>query len=156
MSNQMPRRGRVTDALIAHLESALEFPVGDGTRPETAGWQGGQPGQGDFVASVMVSTGEGAAGFREPVNSRHSSWRLLYGLSTAGGTRSQADDKADDVREAVLALPHGTGSAPIIAGWRLTDVVFERQAPVGKESPTDAANWKVDDVVALWLDRIRD
>lgn len=154
MPTDMPPRGPITDALIARLTAELEpaVLVGDGARPPAAGWPGAQPGQGLFQASVLVETLEGVPGpAAETIRSRHSNWRAYYRLSTAGGARKQADDKADDVRAAALTLPRGE----IVPGWELIDVVFTRQAAVDKQAPTDNPTFVVPDTVELWLTRQR-
>lgn len=152
MTNTLPERGPITDALVAHL-AALEpdILVGDGVRPPASGWVGGLPGQGLFKASVLVATLDGVPNMRETVRDRHSSWKLLYRLGTAGGVRKQADDAADAVRARVLSMPRNA----VVPGWKLVDIVLNRQAPVEPQAPTDHPTFLVNDQVEIWLERSR-
>lgn len=154
MPTDMPPRGPLTDQLVTllALDDGLDtagIVAGDHTRPPEAGWSGTQPGQGQFIASVEVATGEATPHFRETVRSRHTSWQMTYHLRVIGATRSQADHAADKVREACLAFPQGE-YAP---GWKVIAVVIPRQAPIRKENPTDHPTFAVDDVVQLWVER---
>lgn len=152
MTNVMPDRGPITDVLVEHLTTTLEpgILVGDGVRKPASGWSGGQPGQGNFVPSVLVATLDGLPNFRDTIRDRHSSWKLIYRLGTAGGVRKQADDAADAVRAATLALPRDA-----LGGWKIVDVVFSRQAPVEPQAPTDHPTFLVNDQVEIWLERSR-
>lgn len=150
MSLQLIERGRVTDALVEGLRTVLEptLLVGDGQVPNAAGWPGGQPGVGNFVASVTVRTMPGTPNFRDDLRSRHTSWSLGYSLRTIGGARQQADAMADLVRAAVVGL------AVSVPGWSLTGMLFQVLAPVVAGSG-DHPTYEVDDTVQVLMDRSR-
>ena len=156
MSHLLLPRGPLTDLLVDHLLAHSLITgsgviVGDAVVDPRAGWTGTQPGQGDYVASVVVSTGEASRRDVDTVRSRHESWVCRYGIKSIGGARQQADYTADRARAAVLDLPrieYDFGTR-----WRLADIVFSRLAPVEVGGPTDAPNFAVNDVVELWVDR---
>lgn len=157
MTNAVPERGRLTDLLVAYLRThpdltAFPLVIGDADPPAEAGWPGGQAQVGDFVASTTVRTLPATPLHREPVASRHSSWRCRYGLRTIGAVRHQADAGADVVRASMVALA-GQGFAEF--DWGIQDVVYESLGPVEKRGSGDAATWDVDDVVELWIARRR-
>lgn len=156
MQSTLPRRGLITDFLVAQLTTnlaAADSPVliGDGIRPKEAGWAGDTPGQGVFVASVLVETLEAVPAQTETLRGQGSSWKMPYRLSTAGGTRKQADDGADDVRAAVLAIAKGA----LLEGWQLQQVLVPRMAPVARENPSEHSAFLVPDAIELWVARSR-
>lgn len=152
----LPERGRLTDQLLAYLrghQALLDWGmvVGDGDPPKEAGWSGGQPGVGQFVASATVRTAQAVPLHRETVRSRHSSWRCRYGVRSVGALRSHADHAADLTRAALSDFRDLPMQGP--AGWRIQDAVYESLGGVEKRGAGDNATWDVDDVVDLWVVR---
>lgn len=157
MSIDLPARGPLTDALADHFAASLLLSergilFGDASVPVAAGWAQNQPGQGAFTASVTLTTGDALPLANETIRSRHSTWRMVYGLKSIGGLRTQADHAADRARAAALAFPRG----PITLGafdWTVQAIVFAKLAPVRKVDPTDAPTFELDDVFEVWMAR---
>lgn len=155
MSNAVPERGLLTDALVTYLLEhadvlAQGLVVGDGDPPASAGWPGGQAQVAGFTPSVTVRTGPAQPLHRETTASRHASWRCRYSLRTIGAVRKQADDGADEVRAAMVDF-----RPEPLAGWKVQDVVYESLGGVDKKGSGDSATFEVDDTVDVWLVRSR-
>jgi hypothetical protein len=90
-----------TDAIVHALESG-GLTVGDGEKPDGAGWQG-TPGQSTFTPYVVVVSFGGMSGgtIRHP----DSDTEAIYQLSSVGATRSQAELVADEARTVMLEWP---------------------------------------------------
>lgn len=157
MTTTVPARGPLTDALFEHLDSdttlsARGVLVGDGAVPTAAGWTDPQPGKGEFIASVTLTTLEASPlPHPETVRSRHTSWRCLYGMKAIGGARTQADHAADVARKAAVAFPRG--EMDLDGPWEVTDVICTRLAPVVRVDPTDAPTFEVQDLIEVWITR---
>lgn len=159
MSRDVPPRGRLTDALVDHLEAAPQLTTrgilfGDGIEPPAAGWDSLEPGVGKFVASVVLTTRTATPVPTEPetLRSAHTSWRCGYGLRATGGTRTQADFAADMAREAIAEFP--TGDIEAMDGWKLQQVLIPALAMVRVSNPTqDNPTFVLDDTVEVWITR---
>lgn len=95
------RAGAVTDAVLA-LARATGIPVGDGVKAEggaDAGWQGA-PGQSSFVGYAVLHHIEGGRTYGTIAGPNENA-DLLYQVTCVGATRAQAEQVADDLREAL-------------------------------------------------------
>lgn len=156
MSEALPR-GLLTDYLVQRLRADLEsldppVLVGDGLPPDAAGWTGAQPGKGDFVSSVTVRTLPSTPGSRDTLGVRTGSWIASYGLASTGAVRSQADNTADVMRDALLEVDHRDFSVP---GWSCAALWFPSLSAVSVSTATDPPVFELDDTVHLQMERSR-
>lgn len=157
MSTSTPDRGRLTDALVAHLvvnnllaERGIVF--GDGEAPAAAGWTGNEPGVGEFVASLVLTTLlSQPTPAPETLRSEHSSWRMAYQLRATGGTRTQADEAADRGRHAMEDFPADEYNLGEM--WKVQRILFPRLSGVRIQKVSDVAQWISDDVAEVWVFR---
>lgn len=95
------RTGKVTDAILA-LARSTDIAVGDGVKErgaEAAGWQG-VPGQSSFVGYAVLHSIEGGRTYG-PIAEPNNDADQLYQVTGVGSTRQQAEQVADDLREAL-------------------------------------------------------
>ena len=95
------RTGKVTDAILA-LARSTDIPVGDGAKDrgaESAGWQGA-PGQSSFVGYAVLHSIEGGRTYG-PITDPNDDADTLYQITGVGSIRPQAEQVADDLREAL-------------------------------------------------------
>lgn len=148
-------RGVLTDWLLEMLENNLEpeILVGDGQAPLAGGWTGGEPGDGDFVSYVTLSTGPARKqqASRPAIGRENVSWVCSYTLSHTGALRQQVDWTADKVRPAMSAA---RGLGPM-ENWTITLVDYTVLGPVTRNSSIDPPVWELSDSVDLWLERAR-
>lgn len=155
MATSIPPRGVLTDQLLDYLDGLTELnylAIGDGAVNPTAGWSG-TPGQGVFMPSLTVRTGVAVPLHRDEMRSRHTNWNCGYSLKCVGALRQQADDAADQVRNAVLGFALTAGA--LNTSWSLQDVLFTQLGPVNKIGNDDSATFEIEDSVQLWLSRQR-
>lgn len=159
MSTSVPQRGRLTDALVAYLEESTELStfgilVGDQVAPVGAGYvKGAEPGDTDgFVASVTLTTGIAIQGDApDTVRSAHTNWKMVYGLRSVGGSRSQADFAADCARTVTAAFP--IEKVDLGDSWQVQRLLFTRLAPMREQRTTDVPTFVLDDLIEVWVTR---
>lgn len=162
MSLLLPRRGKLTDALVTWMLGTPAFAtadppilVGDGKVPKPAGWPGGQVGVGKFVSSVTVLTAEAtpAPGQPETLGSRHTSWLMPYRLRTISVARQGADAIADVARARAVAFPRDV--LDLGEGWRVQEAFVDRLASINPKGEGDQETWEADDTVYYRITRAR-
>lgn len=159
MSATLPDRGMLTDQLVAYMQAAPLLSdngivFGDQVAPPAAGYHSGAEVGDDsgFVASVVLTTGVGLMGeAQETVRSAHTSWKLVYGLRSTGGSRQQADFAADRGRKALAEFP--TGDVDLGEGWVVQKVLFTRLAAMREVRGTDVPTFALDDNIEVWVTR---
>lgn len=148
-------RGPLTDAILDHLEAALDTAlgilVGDGIAPVGGGWSGGQPGEGDFVPYVVLSTMPASKGFTDPVPGGDTSWRAGYSLRCVGALRSQCDWVADKSRQAMVLYKPKT--IDLDGDWRVLKTSYDTLGAVTRNDSTDPPYWELLDTATLWLEK---
>jgi hypothetical protein len=149
-------RSVLTSMVVAHLVTELadnDIIVGRGSAPPKGGWEKGQPGEGDFTSYVTVKTGRAVIRDPDPIGRNRMSWSVDYALTSTGMLESHADDVADQVREAIVAL-----EGPFVlrgVEWTLQKVDVPQLGPTSRNDSTDPPFWEVTDAVSLWLSRSR-
>lgn len=155
MSKDIFARGVLTDDLLDYLEqtfAAAEFTllVGDHLAPEEGGWSGGQPGTGEFVPYLVLTTGPATRNAKDPIGRDNSSWSAAYTLRAVGATRTQADWAADMARSAVVGYakrkPEGLG------GWKVQLTLYSVLGDIQRNNSVDPPYYELTDTVALWLE----
>lgn len=96
------RGGDVTNAIINVLEVA-GFNVGDGEKPDGAGWQG-SPGVSSFKGYVNVHATPGGT-TDGTIAAPRADAQVDYSLISIGATPRQAEQIGDEVRRTMLSTP---------------------------------------------------
>lgn len=156
MSFSLPQRGPITDLVIAALQELASAPspvlVGDAVKPAGGGWPG-EAQEEDFAAYTVVGTAPARRKPGEPDSLRqgHTSWLMVYTLTSYGAARAQADWCADQVRAAAIAL---TG-VQVVAGetWLIRLAFFENLAPVTVNTQDDPPTYTITDQLTLDITR---
>lgn len=147
-------RGPLTDAILDHLETVLAdtmIEVGDGIAPAEGGWTGGQPGEGNFVPYVVLSTLQATKGFQDPVPGGDQSWRAAYSLRCVGAMRQHADWVGDMSRDAMKAFKPKV--IDLGGSWRVMKTSYETLGPVTRNDSSDPPYWELLDTATLWLEK---
>lgn len=151
-------RGALTDWLIGQLTDGLAdkgILVGDAVAPKAGGWTGSQPGQGNFVSYVVLSTGAAQPASRMPLAEPDADdWAASYTLRAVGAMRQQCDWTADQARLIwgqlpVLVLPLGPSS------WKVYQGQVTAMGEVRRNDATDPPYWEVSDTLGVNLARSR-
>lgn len=98
----VPTRAPHTAALLAALEDS-GVPVGDGEKPDAAGWQGA-PGTSTFQGYLVLHSipgGELDGSLGEPIEATDWPWQF----TAVGDTRALCETIADLARQALYAAP---------------------------------------------------
>lgn len=146
-------RGVLTDQMLDYLGSRLEDTgvlVGDGIAPKEGGWTGGEPGKGDFVPYVVLSTGPAQKQSRDPLAQDNTSWLATYTTRHVGALRQQTDWCADKVREALVEFHPKT--IHLDSKWRVLQTTYPRLGAITRNDTTDPAYWELQDDVSVWLE----
>lgn len=148
-------RGPVTDDLIDYLGTqlvGLAVLIGDGEAPRAGGWTGGQPGEGEFQAYTVLSTGPARVNNRDPLANNSTSWLASYTLRSVGTSRTQADWAADTTRAAVAS--YAKRNIEVATGniWSVQRAVYETLGPVTRIDATKPAHWELADTFTLQLE----
>lgn len=115
-------RGPITSAILVVM-GALNFPVGDNSRPtDPYGWQG-EPNSGTstFIPWLELSSGLGSPQSRQAMGDTGVDWKLNYNVYFAGISRTQTDALADKIRELLLNMARSVVSTPS-GDWRFMKV----------------------------------
>lgn len=145
MGSKVLSRRLLTNWFIGYLKSSIDY-VGDGVAPPDAGWNKGQPDQGQFTPYVVVSISNSAGSFAG-VNDLIT-WRVFWTVGAHGATREQADWVADKAR----ALYCGMWPCKLttVDGWRLNLVEYQMGSLIRQDS-TDPPYWSTSDTVIFTL-----
>lgn len=106
-----------TTGVLAAL-AALAFPIGDGEKPDAAGWQG-TPGTSVFVGYAVLYYVFGS--YDGPVADPEADGELTYQVSTFGSNREQAERLADLVTLTLVTPGNVTVAGRYISRVRLSD-----------------------------------
>lgn len=132
----LPTRVPQTTALLAWLDSQLQFPIGKGKAPtDPHGWQG-TPGQSPFIGYAVLHSITG--GFIDGDLERPmDDGELIWQVNAIGGDQDQADLIADRIFEALCdELP------PLaIAGRAVTYVDVDVPHGAAREDPDQPSTW---------------
>lgn len=158
MSTSIPQRGRLTDALMEFLTTSTVLAdagilVGDQVAPDGAGYsKGAEPGSSSFISSVTLTTGIAIPGDApDTMRSSHTNWKMVYGLRSVGGSRTQADFTADKGREVVASFP--IEALNLGDQWKVQRLLFTRFAPMREQRTTDVPTFILDDQIEVWATR---
>ena len=153
MSSQIFSRGVLTDAILDYLGTALDdtgILIGDGIAPKQGGWSGGEPGVGDFVPYVVLTTGPAQKQARDPLARENTSWLATYTTRHVGALRQQTDWCADKVREALVE--YRPKLLHLDSKWSVVQTTYPSLGPITRNDTTDPAYWELVDNVSVWLE----
>lgn len=153
MSNEIFSRGLLTDALLDYLESETSngLLVGDGMAPLDGGWTGGEPGKGDFVPYVVLSTGPAQKQSRDPLGGmENSSWLATYTTKHVGALRQQTDWAADQVRKAMVKFR--PAHIDLDGDWAIVQTTYPQLGAISRNDAVDPPYWELVDNLSVWLE----
>lgn len=155
-------RGRVTDMLLSNLTTALDASsilVGDNLAPPTAAWTGGEPGKGDFIPYVVLTTAPAIRNSSSVLGSDDTDdWSAQYKLASYGGLRDQVDWVADQARRAWYQLPRGRQDVGWLIddareSWKIYDYSIASLGGIDRVDQSNPPTWQLIDSVALGITR---
>jgi hypothetical protein len=149
-------RRLMSAAIIAHLDSVLNFPVALAMMPLNAGWDGQPRADGvnfrPYTVVTPMTAGTSEGGWETP----QSDWLLPYALSTYGAGPDQTEWQADRARNAFggmrdqeIALGTGYGDGIILQIWVQSIGTLTRYA-----DNADFGYWGQSDVFSIRLSQI--
>ena len=140
--------GALTDGVLQTLAEASGQLLGDGYKPEKAGWLDGQPNVGVFAPYGVLFFQGGAPRdatlrFEELVRG----WSVNFDLSYFGGSRKQCDWVATQFRDKYGVLMRKKFGDYTVMGASLRTIgVMERRDDI------DPPLWYVTDRIVLYCD----
>ena len=141
--------GAVTTQLIETLRTESAQHIGDGIRPEGAGWLDGDPNSGVFAPYAVLAFAGGqprevqAMTYAESIRAWTTTWRITH----FGATRSQCDWTAGQVRAAVAKAMKQTA-----AGYTITSARWVGLGALVRDDAINPPLWSVADSFVLHLD----
>lgn len=137
-----------TSAVLEALGDDSGQFIGDGVKPELAGWLNGEPNSGVFAPYSVLAF---AGGVQRDDTWRYAeairAWNLSWRLSHYGASRAQCDFVATRVREAVAALMGST-----IAGYRVNGGRWPGLGAMSRDDSINPPLWSVSDTLILMVD----
>lgn len=144
----MINTGLLTVDVIAVLVQASGQFIGDGVKPESSGWLGGEPNTGVF-APYSVITVAGAVTRDYPLTYAETirSWKVTFRLVHYGASRSQCDFVAFQVRNSVgnlLSIQSGD--------FHVSGSTWSGLGSMSRDDSINPALWNTSDNFTLLLD----
>lgn len=144
---ELHSRSDTTAALLGLLE-ATDLVVGDGKRPEDAGWQG-TPGGSTFVGYVVLRSIPGGftrAEGRGTITSPDSDAVTFYELLSVGATRAQSEHISD------IATRTLVGQRPTVPGRAIQSIAVEEYGDTDRDDtlqPGEPSEFLTSDVLRV-------
>lgn len=137
MANTIPARAPHTLAIETYLAAQTDVPVGDGSKPPGAGWQG-SPGQSQFVNYFVLHSIIGGT-LDGPLGDPHADADLIWQLDACAATQLGAEVTADLGRAALLVA----GLPPLsIAGRAVRWVTEDIPGGGARQDPDQPSIWR--------------
>ena len=144
----MINTGLLTVDVLAVLELTSGQFVGDGVKPDGAGWLGGEPNTGVFAPYSVLAVA-GAVTRDVPLSYAETvrSWRVTFRIAHYGASRSQCDFVAFRVRDSVGALLLTQSG-----DFRVSGAAWSGLGSMTRDDSVNPALWSASDSINLMLD----